>query len=278
MEVCNMLDDKFIEELKAALKHADLSVESGRFRIKSYKDENQRQAQLWVEASYESLIEVISDLISEEIFEYVAFDTGQYGQSLSGGVALQFIPYPASDEDVYCIFNAHTLYSKGNKAGKPLPKRRFVPPKNGKFMKFWRSIGLRSPRRASEQNEIMHLLSGRIFGAERSCRDKNRLNKDTVRAVNIASEDLKRWFYARHSSSAQDRHDIGMGSAESRHDTSALICSESSNYKCSEQYRSRINHYGKTAIREKETRVSVDTELWLDEYSSESIKSNKIMF
>jgi hypothetical protein len=263
-----MISIELLQEFMNELQHSDISIEHGRVCVTAHDYAYQSISDLWLISQQENIGEVVSSILGREVFEFNNHTTGQYGTILADGVTLHFIAHPQAPSDPYCVFNAKTRYVKGAKVGKPLPKKRFTPPKRGKFVRLYRASGLPAPRRPSEYHEYMHLLKGVFFLASRAGRYKDRLDKDSIKPVNLSAEQVRNELNHLFQCSAELRQSFGNQSAISRHDSSAPISLEPNEYNASSQFKLRTFNHGTKPIGATETGTERTNNLnaWLDDH------------
>lgn len=122
----------------------------------------------WMEANRLNICREILSAIGTDAFEYLGYQTGNYGRHKAGGVTLQFVSV-LTGQSAYTIFNADLTRQRtvaGKEAGTPLPKGQFRIGKRSHFLGFWLSTGLPLPKRLSSFHDYMGKLKGVVFAAE----------------------------------------------------------------------------------------------------------------
>lgn len=173
-------------ELGPIIRYAQLlAIESGRLTLLAADQGRQTNADHYLKANYDNILECIIEVTNVPAFRFIKHTSGVYHNGKAEGVILHFLDI-RSGEIVHCAFNGTIRRQRsvrGHEAGKRLPKGRFIPPKHGAFIKFWRSTGLAFARSPSEYHECMGRLKPLVFTG--CLLDGNKLDKNSLTPLNL---------------------------------------------------------------------------------------------
>lgn len=135
-----------------------VAIESGLLVIKSATGTQAPKG--WLQSKSEELVKQILDLTGCPAYHFTHHTTGIGSEFKSDRLTLWF--YSVHHElEVLAHFNVDIKRKRnitGKKAGSKLPARKFTPKPNSKFIRWWRSLNLPTPRYPSEYHEKLHLL------------------------------------------------------------------------------------------------------------------------
>lgn len=151
---------------------------------------------LWLKKNRAQLLREIAICTDTSLFSYESYSTGRYSTSekssvKSPGVTLSYYAIH-SDEFVSVTFNAELdrkRTTKGGKQGTPLPAGQFRVSNRHKFLRYWDNTGIERPLRLSSFHDCMGKLRDVVMTGE--LQKAKRLNKDTIRPVEITSNQLR---------------------------------------------------------------------------------------
>lgn len=178
--------------LHKLLRRGDrVAIEHGCLAI--YPASGQPVPAQWLADNGLRLCREVLELTGLDAFEYIGYDTGYYGKSRAGGVALQFESLLTGAE-FYAVFNVGLKRERSSKnAGKgdPLPKGQFNPPPGGEFIRFWRRTGLMIPNRLPKIYKHMGTIKRLLLTGEISKRQDGRLEKTTITPLQVSSNHIR---------------------------------------------------------------------------------------
>ena len=168
------------------------SIENGRLLV------SDPMGATWPRTTYEKnkewMLEAICKVTDTPLMVYSFYSTGTNAGHSSDRLTLRFIE-AASQETVLLHFNVNTRQirrGKSKEAGSKKKSGAFTPPKNGAFIKFWRTTGLERPRWPSEYNRKMRLLSGLIFSGEVEISEAgNRVKDKKLTTINMLFREIE---------------------------------------------------------------------------------------
>lgn len=179
---------------KLLRRGAAISVERGRLVVSPPEGGNVPQD--WLKKYSETLVHEILTTLERDAYLYESYSTGRYGKALGSGVALQFLSITTT-ANPYTIFNARLTRDRDSKAGKKgskLPDGHFRIGKRHLLYHFWKSTGLKFPRRLASLHDYMGNLRGILFSARRSSAHENRLEKGTITPLEISAAEIHHAF------------------------------------------------------------------------------------
>lgn len=174
---------------KILQKGDHVAISKGRIVI-TPRSGNQVAADEWLQRNFDSFLLEILNSIGGTAYRYISYTTGSYTRHKSGGVTMQMVDVKTG-EQYYLIFNAEVRRVRNTASGKKgaiLPNGRFTPPKQGKFLVFWKRTELPLPRRLSAFHDSISKLESIIFTGK--VKDGNMLDKNELMPLEISHEQL----------------------------------------------------------------------------------------
>ena len=137
----------------------------------------------WLQTNQHRLLEQISRIVQQPIYQFVQFRVGRYSSKYDG-LTMSFTDLELH-QDYFTIFNVSLNRKK--KSGR-LPGKLFNPPARGALLKFWNSSKLPKPRRPSELYKKINTMKSNLWQAEIS--KGNKLDSQTLCLANIAYQQI----------------------------------------------------------------------------------------
>lgn len=150
----------------------------------------------WLREHAEQLVKVIAQLCQRDMYQYLGFTAGLYGEHRSGGVHLQFINL-YTGEPYYTIFNVQANRARSTTYGQksqPLPGNKFRVTKTQNFYLFWVSTGLPMPPRLSSFHDYMGKFKGIVFDGQQNIKNKSKLVASSMRPLAITHQEISAAF------------------------------------------------------------------------------------
>jgi hypothetical protein len=144
----------------------------------------------WFDINESELVEQIAVQTGVVILRYTCYSTGNFGQHLAPGVALQFESV-STEHSPYVVFNClltRDRTTRHGKAGAPLLKRHFRLNKKHKLRGFLKLAGVEI-RSLSVVHESMGRLKGLLFTGQYI--NEGKLYKDSIMPLNMSAQQVK---------------------------------------------------------------------------------------
>ena len=176
--------------LRKVLSKAQVSIADGQLMVEPYG--STKVPLEWLQDNKDELIHQILMACNSRGYVYDSYTTDRYKGGRLPGITIRFREL-TSLESAYVVFNVdldRTRTTQTGAAGSPLPSRHFTPKPGSKFVKFWRSLGLKLPQnRLSTFHTCMGKIGEFILTAELD-RHRERLDKDSLRLLSVTHDEL----------------------------------------------------------------------------------------
>jgi len=210
-------------------------------------------SKIWIEKHQSILVTELLKKMGRDALVYIDYSAGKYGESLAGGVTLQF-EYAITGAEAYAIFNADLTRSrttKHGKAGDPLPKGHFHVAKNSLLLKFWKKSGAAMPRSRTDFHRRMGNLKPLLFKGSFHRIKKNKLINDSIIPLDITHEEVMDAF-SHSDNSVISRGQLSDNSVIKASDKETLQPPKTLGLEA--DFTTGEIYYGNTLTREKVTR------------------------